>query len=482
MTSETGSEPEARRPEPKPTPQQRDRAMAALADSAYGRLWDRARHALERTGGSLEGSIELAGLSAPERKALTGLLGRAPARESVRVKLAELDECLLRSAGVDLVVWLESVGGPLRNRPAERHARRSALESLRMIVEHGTLAERPWVGDWLDSLTRDGLLAKMARDETGFDDLAAAIGILGALPADDIPLAVLAARVTGDTKRLTMTRVRTLVERSLAIQVGLTVDAVVEERTTTGASLERRMLWRHFGVRLDDVSSTVLVLGLCAVGDTPLDRWLRDAAGLGVAMSVTLAQLERWAINLPSDTVHVCENPAVVGAAVHRLGPRSKPLLCTAGVPNDAFWLLAERLGISGTPLMVRADFDPAGITIARSVMDRTGASPWRFGTSNYVDAAHEAQRRGLALPGLVGPVPATPWDVALAPAMASAGVVVFEELLVDELVADLDTDLGAGLLAPGLLAPDEDQPPPGTPTGRAGEAPRSGTALPPST
>lgn len=63
----------------------------------------------------------------------------------------------------------------------------------------------------------------------------------------------------------------------------------------------------------------------------------------------------------------------------------------------------------------------------------RHGARPWRMSAADYLAAARPDLR---ALAGRPAP---SPWDPALAEAMAEAGVAVEEEVVADQLVADLD-------------------------------------------
>ena len=379
----------------------------------------------------LTGSISVARSSPDERRAVRALVGT----DSSRVPLAALDAALRDAVGMGLVDWLLQLGPPLRDRVGERTEkaqRRSAVESL--ALDH-PMASRPWFDEWMVAARRDGALATAARLEKR-RYLEAALDVLGLVLGgsfDRIPFATLVARATGDTKRLASATVRALVEQALALEVG---------GARPASSAERRLLWRRFGILVDDVSSDVLVLNLRPDGDAPLARWLRDAADVGEPFRVTLRQLERAALTFdaafPPTVVFVCENPAIVMDAATRLGARCCPLLCTEGVPSDAFWTVARPLVDAGVELRAHADFDASGCSIVGALVERLGARPWRFDSVAYRSALDGMDSR-MVLPMSKGTPPPTPWDPLLREALVDDGRAVFEELVVESLVEDLD-------------------------------------------
>jgi uncharacterized protein (TIGR02679 family) len=189
-------------------------------------------------------------------------------------------------------------------------------------------------------------------------------------------------------------------------------------------------------VIVDDLASRVLVLNLAAAGDG-LGEWLTDARARGVPFYVTLQQLIAMPV-VPAvaaaPTVHVCENPAVLRRAAADLGPRSRPLICTEGQPSTAFHRLASAVTGNGGRLSYHGDFDWPGIAIANSVIRRHHAVPWHLSAGDY----REAVREDADHVKLSGPPQPTPWDPALADAMAATARAVYEESVADPLIADL--------------------------------------------
>lgn len=87
----------------------------------------------------------------------------------------------------------------------------------------------------------------------------------------------------------------------------------------------------------------------------------------------------------------------------------------------------------------MRADFDDAGLHHVNAVLaGAPGAAVWRMGAADYLDGLDAA---GAAEALRVERLPDTPWDPRLRDVMAARGVAVYEEALLDVLVADV----GAG-------------------------------------
>ncbi len=415
-------------------------AQTELAGPGYALLWSALRKHVERNGLEVTGSATISSFGPVERRAVQALLGVA----SSRVDVAAVDRAIHNAVGCGLIEWLERLGPPLRNRLRERTEKALRRSSAEAMAAGHRIAERPWFDEWLNAVNRDGAMAAAARlEERRY--LEAALNVLCAVldaTHDNVPFATVIAGATGDTKRMSSATVRALVEQALALETGT-------ERPTN--SRQRRILWGRFGVVVDDVSSDVLVLNLRPTGDTLLERWLRDAADAGEPFRVTLRQLNAMSLTWESGLrpiVSVCENPAVVMEAANRLGALSAPLVCTEGVPSDAVWSVVEGIAQSGSAIRVHADFDAAGCSIAGAVILRCDAVPWRFDAESY-QTGLETWGVHLALPLSKGIVPETRWDPRLGELLRSDGRAVYEELVVDDLIADLATDLIADLGKP---------------------------------
>jgi hypothetical protein len=87
--------------------------------------------------------------------------------------------------------------------------------------------------------------------------------------------------------------------------------------------------------------------------------------------------------------VRVCENPSVIEAAADKLGPGCPPLVCTFGWPTTAAFSLLAGLENAGVTLQLRADDDRAGQAIVtRLQATLPSARLWRYDVRPPADAA----------------------------------------------------------------------------------------------
>lgn len=413
------------------------RTRAVLGASALGRLIERLRRRVE-SGKPLTGTVSLRDPSPEERRAVDALLGRRPSKgRTLRVDLETLDALVRHSAlAGDLRQALEMVTGPLVNRKAV-HADLEA-RWRGMIADAERVDPRPAVQEWLHDHRTWTLLRRFSErnPERGRKLLRHALEVLGRLPARGVDLAELAAEITGDSHALDAGRpLGTLVIAAAARLGGLDFWQNAEAR---------RDVWASVGVSRDDVSASVLVLGLHTRGNGLLDRLFADHAEAGEPCRLTTGQLLRHPPTFDIarlGTVSICENPSVVTAAARRLGRRSAPLICGDGQPTLAVHALLQQLLAVGVPLRYHGDFDWRGISIARHLMERhgddsndtalQGIQPWRFRAEDYLASGGEQP--------LKGDPTATPWDPSLEAAMCEKGVAVYEEQVLDTLLQDLE-------------------------------------------
>ena len=386
-------------------------------DPGWARLIAAARRSLERTGGSVEGTVSLGAPTEPERLVVIGVTGihRSAASGRLTVQLVELDRHLRAVYGTGLAEVVAS-DAPLRDRPGEASREAVARDTLLALAGDCRHAGTGWYEDWLDGLRRDGTLTRIVRTGLAFADV---IRVLDALPTAEEPMPVFADRILDDTKALTDGPLRGLVLRAIATSQGLTPAANTEQE---------RALWESVGVVPDDLASQVLVLNIPASGGL-VGSWLTEARQAGVPMRITLHQLRFAPLTLDCDEIFVCENPAVVRAATN-LGASTRPLVCTEGVPSAALHAL-----LTGAPEAVirwRNDFDWAGVRMTAAALARyPSAVPWRMTSDDYRLGAGSG-------PTLLGVPTDTPWDPPLSDAMRQAGRAVMEERLLDTILDDL--------------------------------------------
>lgn len=403
-----------------------------LGGPAYRKLFAAVRRRIEEAGDSAR-TVTLRALDEDEQRVIADLLGwPSLPGPSARIALAELDRALRETRlAVSLVEVLEALGGPLVDRPAHREAMRAEREALwGRAAGHPAVAARPELMRWLEELRTQGLLERSARrarpSPAALLDLA--LQVVARLPAQGILLPVLAADVTGDAHALDPGRPLTsLVLRAACHLAGWTA--------IPAAAAARRRLWAEVGVLCDPLSAQVLVLGLRPVGDDALAHHLHTWAEAGEPRRLTLRELTGSGLCLDEEAeLFVCENPGVVAAAAEQLGSACAPLVCVEGMPSTAALELLRQLSTTGARVRFHADFDWTGLRIGNLLAEPLQAAPWQFDARAYRAACAELSE---SVP-LKGDAVEARWDPALRPALEATGRAVFEEQVLDLLLADL--------------------------------------------
>lgn len=401
----------------------------SLAADDMAPVWEAVRRRLERSGLDNRGRIRLPDVPASARLTVQALTGR---RAATSVDLAALEQALRRlGVGRDLPSALAALGHPVSTAAAERRAERKAAATARDAAraEAGRWAE-PWAPGWIDGVIRAGGLRGL--DVAGAVTLVRSVrAVLDALDAptagntpEDRPVTSrvdLAARLFGSSHALdTGTRLEAATTRALEARRG---------------PADPRDLWEHAGAHLDLTSGPALTWRLPVRADSPLAALAGQATALGIPLHVTQLALRRHPVTASPDAdVLVVENPRVVEAAA-QMDVRT-PVVATNGNPSGAVRLLLDQLAGSGAVLRYHGDFDAAGLAICGR-MAALGLVPWRMTAADY-DAGLEAARAGgVTLPSDPAPAPPTPWDPALQATFARRRLVVHEERLLPDLLAE---------------------------------------------
>jgi uncharacterized protein (TIGR02679 family) len=401
-----------------------DRLRRLLGGPDTTWLVKRVRHRLER-GGSLTGTVTLAGVTPSQRRAVELLLGRrAGTGASLSVSLAEVDR-VLRASGASpggLAAAVEVLDGPVHDLAQEQADLAAAWASAFAPLDEA-LASRPELAEWRDRLDSSGLVRRLtAGPGEATEMLRHLTAVVRGLPTAGTSLGRFAAETCGNAHALDDGQPLATLALSCARAI-----AGLPFRADGGAE-SRRDTWAAVGVLLDELSSTVLCLGLPGDTGTATGRML--AAMRGEPVSLTLRQLRRHPAPMRAGLVRICENPVVLTAAADAVGASCPPLVCCNGRPSAAVWRLLELLAEGSAEFAYHGDFDWGGVAIAAAVRNRIGWRPWRYGAAAYREAASDTPLAGRPTP--------TPWDPSLATAMTERGVRVEEEQVLPKLIADL--------------------------------------------
>jgi uncharacterized protein (TIGR02679 family) len=406
------------------------RLVRLLGGEELAWVVQRARRRIER-GEALVGTVTLADASEEQRRAAALLLGRRPRPGSgLSIRLEEVDALVRRSGAhpEGLASAVVALTGPVRDRAAEQAAVEEAWRHA-FAPLHTLVARRPELAPWLDGLLTTGVVRRQVREPAEAAALlAAAAAVVEALPTEPEPAGHFAARVLSSAHALDDDRPLATLVLGAARVLGKVPDGA-------GAAW-RRAVWASVGLLRDELSSTVLALGLPGEPTTATGRALGALSEAGEPAVLTLRQLARDEprLALSGRTVSVCENPVVVAIAADRLGRACAPLVCVSGQPGAAATTLLHALAAAGARLRYHGDFDWGGVRIGNLLVERLPVRPWRFDAAAY-RAAMTALDATRELAG--APVEAR-WDPELAPALRACGRVVEEEQVVDDLLVDL--------------------------------------------
>jgi len=409
-----------------------DRLARLLGDSDLHWLVSRLRARIEH-GRPLEGTVTLADPSPGQRAAVERLLGRRPRTTgSINVPLPQVEKVLTDSgswsAGLAAAI-IELTGSVTVRAEAEQRLEaswRDAFDPLATVVDR-----RTELLGWYERLSATGRVRRLTGTPEAASPIVAALArVVTNLPSSGEPLGRFAARVLGDAHALDDGR--PLATLALGAARAL---AQLPDGPDTRDAAGRREVWASVGLLRDEVSSTVLALGLPGDAHSATGRALGEWREAGEPAVLTLRQLVRCEpqLMLAGRSVFVCENPVVVTSAADELGSSCAPLVCTNGQPGSAVLHLLRLLARSGATLRYHGDFDWGGITIANLMIERLDVQPWRFTANDY--------RQAVAA-GLGGPLSdrriEARWDAALSAEMESARRKVEEELVLDSLLTDL--------------------------------------------
>jgi uncharacterized protein (TIGR02679 family) len=405
------------------------RLVRVLGSADLRWLVERVRRRAER-GQPVQGTVTLTAATPAQREAVDRLLGRRTRYgAALTVRLDDVDDFLRRSGTHPdgLVSAVVALIGPLRDVGAEAERRdaawRAAFDPLGGVVER-----RPALRSWLEGLQATGTVRRLAREpEAAAELLAACAAVVDALPCEPTSLGRFAERTLGSAHALDEGLPLTGLVFGAARALGSVPDG-------EGAAW-RREVWASVGLLRDELSTTVLAVGLPGDPGSATGRVLGALAEAGEPAVLTLRQLTRDPPLLPlrGIRVSICENPVVVAEAADRLGWGVAPLVCTGGHPGAAAMTLLRAAVAAGASLRYHGDFDWGGLRIANVLFGRLPCTPWRYDTSAYRAAAEAGPGRALT-----GTRAEASWDAHLGTAMREIGRAVEEERVVDELVADL--------------------------------------------
>lgn len=410
-----------------------ERLQRLLGGTSLSNLRQRLRRRFER-GSDVTASFTLNRLTGLERDVLTGLLGLPHRRaDSLRLDMQALDSALRRAGLADsLRAALEAFEGPLVDQTALRNAQQQRWQTVIAT------ATEPRLCAMLNSIAGARELKRLTRSDADIAEhlIADAQRVLARLPVRGVTRSQLAADCLGDAHALDRGRALARLVLASACAHEPASDATASHNRAPASPLPReRDRWATLGVMVNELARPALVLNLPCHSDTLIGHQLTHARGEPAYLSLRSLLRTRAQWDVDGRVVYVCENPNLLSIIADRLGVRCKPLVCTNGMPAAAQRILLQQLRSAGAQLRYHGDFDWPGLRIGQCLMRDFGARPWRFGSSDYCEAARTTAR-GRSLPSDDGI--AVDWDTELVEAMRRHGHAIDEEALADQLLIDL--------------------------------------------
>ena len=411
-----------------------------LRDIHMAPIWIAARQRLNQYGPKARGWIhlEMPSVNPRARERLGQMLG-CPVKR--RVELGPLEEALVRmGAGTDLDDALATLGypsppglraplEPLPLEPVEPLGR----ETPRVIRELVHYWPEKWAAKWAGGPIVSTILGGLPRKaaEQYVRDMRILLDYLATNPGLVVGRAELAAKLFGDAHALDQYR-----------KMGKLATCTLEwatGRIQTGTEKNRgygsREVWRQVGVVGDQVSAPALAWAVPAVCDTPLSEQLRAATRGQLPIHINLHALLSYPVRVPPESrLLVVENPQMVESAVRRGIPAC--VIATSGGPSEAVKTLVGQMLKSGASVWFHADFDQGGFKTS-SVLYRVGCRPWMMSSVDYLQAVQDADDAGITLPRdpYSNQAPNTTWNKELRKAYLRTGLIVHEEVVIEEVL-----------------------------------------------
>ncbi|MBR1852558.1 MAG: DUF2399 domain-containing protein [Lachnospiraceae bacterium] len=361
------------------------------------RKWE----AYGRTGGR----IVLSDATEDEREALVRVLGRkakVPSEEEiseVSFSMREFEEALqhTRFAPISLKELLEAYfEEELQTRQEKKRLKEQGEEEFfeklieNLIQKTGEKEEYQKGILWLRAMKEEhryGYSVLMEARRVSQENAVSLVWNVEEVFADicaedalaEIPLAVLAAKVTGNPHYFD--------RNSVGGKLFVNALCSLTTRECPATAYDWRELLLQYHILPDEMSNTVITFGV----------HLEVEDGLHPAFEGYCAMREPGILIMPAlkkakraygegKAIFIVENEMVFSYLTEHLADKKVAVLCTSGQPCTVAIRLMELLCKENIPIYYSGDMDPEGIRIADRLWERFGGKiqPWRMGADDY--------------------------------------------------------------------------------------------------
>lgn len=364
-----------------------------------------------KTYGRVTGIITLKHTSEEERRAITGILGKAFYEDTIRFPFADFEKGLqcTKFAPVNFEEILEAYFGRkmITTQEKQREKEREKAEFFETV--EGYLTERAGSDSvavsWLQEMVfqkkygYQTVIKDYGRDKEKAEKLLKTVGKALLLmenireTEEEYPLAVFSAEVSGNPHYFDQgTTAGQLLVHGMCY--------TTEEDCPTNAHQWRELLLSN-GIVPDNISSIVHIYGLrLQIGGDwhpAYDVFCRRQEPCAVTMENLL---ELTAVQPTGDKVYIVENEMVFSYLLKHLEQKNVALLCTSGQLRSAAVKLMPFLLDSGAEIYYSGDTDPEGIRIADRLWRKYGdrIHVWRMSAEDYVKSLSEEKIGNISM------------------------------------------------------------------------------------
>lgn len=397
--------------------------------------------------GKAAGIIKLKSASDEEKSAIGGFLGRKYWDRDVEFFFSDFEKALqeTRFRSVPLVLLLEDYFGETlvtnqEQKVSEERRKEAFWNRLGQRLE-GRGGEAGQALHWVWAMAEQkqyGYAVVMglwksseAAAETLVWNVCEADILLQESGEEGIPLAVLAARATGNPHYFDRG------QKAAALLLHAVCLAADRDVPTDAAGIYQA--YRDAGIVTDEIASTVAFYGLhmrkkgavCEI----LEAFYR-AGEPGILSLANLAGAEAaWA---EEGRAYVVENEMVFSYLVSCVQKPPVTILCTSGQLSGAAQRLIGLLSESGTEIYYSGDMDPEGIGIAQRLWRKypQHIHIWRMDCQDYLDALSEEEIEAWRMKKLQGVT--HPSLCETSSRLRKIGKAAYQENLLEKLTRDI--------------------------------------------
>lgn len=331
--------------------------------------------------GRLGGTVKISRLRADEADALEGFLQKdCHGKKEISISVGKIRKALLgtkyKELSLEDIVTVYFRGSIVSKKDQQQAMEDEFSEWLRQLEENDRNTPS---GKWMLSICHEHIAPYMnlASDfrknkvwiQGNFPKILKAINQLPCWKQDYQKLPIFAASISGNPHFLDVGE-RTL----LYLLYGICAARGIELPKKVDARIRRELLYQG-GLLTDDLSNIVLTYGMYGVDRRGIrHQGMESYVKRQEALNLTISNLTLLGeVRAEHSTVYIVENPMIFDWLMEQQKERDEQvaIICSAGQPNQAVWILLDLLHEAGTRMYYAGDFDPEGLLIAQRMKDR---------------------------------------------------------------------------------------------------------------